>query len=138
MQKIANTQELQEHLRRILAYAESSLPSRAKLAFDLGTLAELVFPKYAKNFPNQKALDDYLRAHPSADKSKHRVEDADVQRIKKELEPFQKLKKEQERDKGRADKREQGKVKRDLEKHQKAHPPGSINWKYDPSGDKDK
>jgi hypothetical protein len=132
MERIANTQELQEQLHRILAYAESPQPSRAKLAFDLGILAECTFPRYAKVFPSQKALDDYLRAHPSADKSKHRVEDADVQRIKKDLEPFQKLKKEQERDKKREDKKEQGKVVRDLTKHQKAHPPGSINWKYDP------
>ena len=83
-------------------------------------------------FPNQKALVEYLKKHPSADKSKHRVEDPDVQRIKKDLEPFQKLKREQERDKNREDKKDQLKVVRDLGKHQKAHPPGSINWKYDP------
>jgi hypothetical protein len=136
MERIANTQELQVHLRRILAYAESSLPSRAKLAFDLGTLAECIFPKYAKVFPNQKALDDYLRAHPSADKSKHHVEDADVQRIKKDLEPFQKLKKVQKKEDQRQDQKDQKKVVRDLSKHQKSHPPGSINWKYDPKDNK--
>jgi len=136
MQKIASTQELQGYLRRILAYAESPLPSRAKLAFDLGTLAELVYPKYAKEFPTQEALSDYLKKHPGADKSKHKVEDPDVRRIKDELKPFQKLKKEQERDKSREDKKEQGKVVKDLTKHQKAHPPGSINWKYDPKENK--
>lgn len=136
MRKIANTQELQSHLREILAYAESHQPSRAKLAFDLGTLAELVFPKYAKVFPTQESLDAYLKAHPKADKGKHRVEDADVQRIKKDLEPFQKIKKDQERSKKREDKKEQRKVVRDLSEHQKAHPPGSINWKYDPKENK--
>lgn len=136
MQKIANTQELQGYLRRILAYAESSLPSRAKLAFDLGTLAELVYPRYAKEFPTQKALEDYLRSHPKADKSKHRVEDPDVRRIKDELKPFQKLKKVQEKEDKRQDRQDQKKVVKDLTKHQKAHPPGSINWKYDPKENK--
>jgi hypothetical protein len=136
MQKIANTQELQAQLRRLLAYTESPLPSRAKIAFELGVLAELTFPKYSKVFPNQKALDEYLRAHPSADKSKHRVEDADVQRIRKDLEPFQKLKKVQEKEDQRQDRKDKKKVVKDLTKHQKAHPPGSINWKYDPKDNK--
>lgn len=42
MRKIANTAELQSELQRILAYAESSLPSREVLAADLRSLGERV------------------------------------------------------------------------------------------------
>lgn len=33
--------------------------------------------KEGKSFPSQDALDAYLKEHPKADKSKHKVEDAD-------------------------------------------------------------
>jgi len=92
--------------------------------------------KLAKTFPSEKALKTYLDAHPKADKSKHRVEDADVQRIKDEVAPHAKIKKDQEKaekNRGKAkEKRDDEKTKKDLTKHQEEHPRGTINWDYDP------
>jgi hypothetical protein len=42
---IANTQELQDELRRILAYAQIDRPSRVKLSKDLNELAKRVVAK---------------------------------------------------------------------------------------------
>ena len=40
MQKIATPNELQDELRRVIAYAESELPSRARIAADLNALSD--------------------------------------------------------------------------------------------------
>lgn len=39
--------------------------------------AKKVATRYARDFPTQKALEEYLHDHPGADKSKHHVEDGD-------------------------------------------------------------
>jgi hypothetical protein len=36
-------------------------------------LAQKYYLKIAKEFPSEKALNDYLRDHPKSDKSKHTV-----------------------------------------------------------------
>lgn len=96
----------------------------------------------AKTFQSPEALQDYLRKHPNADKSKHRVEkkDDDAERIKRELKPHQDIQKGQEKSDKAKDKRKQDKakkdeaegaekLKKDLEKHKQDFPEGSVRSK---------
>ena len=104
----------------------------------------------AKEFPNEKALKEYLYKHPNADKSKHKVVEDDLERIKRELKPTQDIQKGQEKsDKGKAKRKDDkakkdesdkaDKLKKDLKKHQEDFPEGSVRSepkKPEPSEDK--
>lgn len=47
MHKVADTDELQRELRRILAYAQTERPSRARLANELSSLGRRVAGQYS-------------------------------------------------------------------------------------------
>jgi len=87
--------------------------------------------KFAKNFPNDKALKDYLSKHPGADKSKHKVVevDEDMERIKKELKPTQDIQKGQQKsDKGKAERKEE-KGKKEDDAHAEKLKKELTDWK---------
>lgn len=60
----------------------------------------------SKTFPSQEALNDYMSKHPNADKSKHKVEDAETTKLKKDLGDFQKAEKARSEAKDRKDKKQ--------------------------------
>jgi hypothetical protein len=85
----------------------------------------------AKNFPNDKALKEYLSKHPGADKAKHKVVevDEDMERIKKELKPTQDIAKGQQKsDKGKAERKEE-KGKKDDDAHAEKLKKELMDWK---------
>ena len=86
----------------------------------------------AKEFPTEEALKQYLQKHPGADKSKHRVVDHDLQRVKKDVADWNKLKKVQDQEDRRQDRKDKGETTKKLRKFKKNHPEGSINWDYSP------
>lgn len=60
----------------------------------------------SKTFPSQEALNDYMSKHPNADKSKHKVEDADTTKLKNDLHKFKKDEDARAKAKERKDKKE--------------------------------
>jgi hypothetical protein len=73
MDKIATPKDLVSELQRLIAYASSEKPSRAKLSSALFGLAD----KVSMDHPNGPAMKKYLREHPDADPKNHRVKKND-------------------------------------------------------------
>lgn len=75
----------------------------------MDSLVHRVAARFAKVFPTQDALHTYLKDHPNADKSKHKVDDRDedTKRLDKELGDYRKTEKSREKsEKGKAKRRE--------------------------------
>lgn len=75
--------------------------------------------KTAKTFSSQDALDAYLKEHPGADKSKHKVDsdDEDTKKLKKDLKHFQGIQKGQDKSEKAKAKRKDDKDKKDDKAH---------------------
>jgi hypothetical protein len=73
MRRIATTNELQYELRQLLDYARSHQPSRLQLANELKELGLRVAAHIGMEHATPDALEKYLKEHPKADRSKHKV-----------------------------------------------------------------
>lgn len=113
--------------------------SKELKAFQQAVMARSILNRYAsegetiaKEFPSQEALQEYLKKHPNADKSKHTVnkDDDDTKKLKENLKNWQGIQKGQEKSKADKEKRDEkkdtDKLKKNLEKFKQDFPEGSI------------
>jgi len=83
----------------------------------------------AKEFTSPEALQEYLKKHPKADKSKHTVVDEDTAKLKKDLKDFKKIEKGQQDAAKKRDKRKQERGKKEDDAHAEKLKKELLDWK---------
>jgi hypothetical protein len=83
----------------------------------------------AKEFPSNEALESYLKDHPGADKSKHRVVEPDEAKLKKDLKDFKKIEKGQAKSEKDKAKRKEEKGKKEDDAHAEKLKKELMDWK---------
>lgn len=152
MSLVAHVQDLETHIAALNKAAAAKVPAE-KMREGIQILMQIGQRVcVAKEFSSEKALKEYLQAHPGADKSKHTVhpmgdkddDDEDTKRVKKQLRDSDAVSKGQaksEKDKAKAkDKKDKAKedegtekLKKDLEKYKSDHmaAEGSMRLAFD-------